>query len=107
MRTSLIGQVSKIKKFKTSTAQYCNCLRKSLSGEKKLQSTKQVKSEVEIEEDKYFYPVMDTVKAHKVCVTIVPFNTEKKTLLTLQEPSHTNKAVESYMSWSCMIMIVL
>ena len=45
---------------------------------KNLQLTKQVKYELEIEEDKYFYPDIDTVKTHEFCTTIIPLNNNKK-----------------------------
>ena len=41
---------------------------------KNLQSKKQVKYELDIEEDKYFYPDIETVKTHELCATIIPFN---------------------------------
>ena len=34
---------------------------------KNLQSKNQVKYELEIEEDKYFYPDIETVKTHELC----------------------------------------
>ena len=37
-----------------------------------------MKYELDIEEDKYFYPIMDSVKTHKVSKKIIPFNTESK-----------------------------
>ena len=39
-----------------------------------------VKSEWEIEEDKDFYPIMENLKTHEVCATIIPFNTNRKCL---------------------------
>ena len=37
-----------------------------------------VKSELDIEEDKYLYLIMESVKTHEVCATIIPSNTKKK-----------------------------
>ena len=45
--------------------------------QKNLQPTKQVISELEIEEDSGFDPGKDTVKIHELCATIIPFNTKK------------------------------
>ena len=33
---------------------------------------------MDIEEDKEFYPIMESVKTHKVCAKIIPFNANKK-----------------------------
>ena len=52
---------------------------------KNLQSTKPdikmispEKSELEIEEDTSFFPIMDNEKTHKVCAAITPFDTNSK-----------------------------
>ena len=45
---------------------------------KDLQSTKSVKSEVDFEEDRDFYPGAESVKTHELCATIIPFNINKK-----------------------------
>ena len=37
-----------------------------------------MKTELDIYEDKYFYPIMEGVKTHLICVNIIPFNTNKK-----------------------------
>ena len=51
----------------------------SLDQERKnLQSTKKVKPELEIEEDRYFYLDLETVKAYELCATIIPFNIKRK-----------------------------
>ena len=44
--------------------------------QKNLQLTKQVKYELEIEEN-ILFPVMNTEKTHEVCATIIPFNTKR------------------------------
>ena len=44
---------------------------------KNLQSTKQIKSEFYIEEDKYFYPDIDIAKRNEVYATIIQFNTNR------------------------------
>ena len=72
-----------------------------------LQLTKPVKTELDIQEDKYFYPIMESVKKHKVCTTIIPFNTKRKASVTSQEPYLKNQSVETYMSWSCMNLIAM
>ena len=41
------------------------------------QSTKHVKSEVEVEEERDFYPDAESVKNHEICVTIIPFNLKR------------------------------
>ena len=43
-----------------------------------------VKYELEIEEDKDFYPIMENVKTHKVCTEIIPFNTKRKVFSDLK-----------------------
>ena len=50
---------------------------------KNLQSTKQVKSELEVEENKEFYPEIETVKTHELCATIFPFNTKRESFIDL------------------------
>ena len=45
---------------------------------KNLQSTKHVKPEVEVEEDRNFYPDTESVKIHEICATIIPFNLKRK-----------------------------
>ena len=45
---------------------------------KNLQLTKKVKSKLDIEEDKYFYPEIETVNTHDLCTTIIHFNTKRK-----------------------------
>ena len=45
---------------------------------KNLQSKKHVKSEVEVEEDRIFYPDAETVKTHELCATIIPLNINRK-----------------------------
>ena len=45
---------------------------------KNLQSKKQVKPELDIGEDKYLYPEIETVKKHELCATIIPLNTKRK-----------------------------
>ena len=37
-----------------------------------------VKTELEIEEDKYLYPIMESIKTHEVFEIIIPFNTKKE-----------------------------
>ena len=61
-----------------SSSHNCNSLRTYVSGEKNLQSTKPVTSEVEVEEDRDFYPESETVKAHELCATIGPFSLNRK-----------------------------
>ena len=34
--------------------------------------------ELDIEEEKYFYPIMDNVKTHQICMTTTPFKTNGK-----------------------------
>ena len=63
---------------KASASQHCKSLRTYVPGEKNLQSTKHVKSEVEVEEDSNFYPDSETVKTHEMCATIIPFNINRK-----------------------------
>ena len=41
---------------------------------KNLQYTNNVKSEVEVEEYRKFYPDTESVKTHDLCSTIIPFN---------------------------------
>ena len=41
---------------------------------KNLQSTKSVKSEMEVEEDINFYPEAERVTTHEICAIIIPFN---------------------------------
>ena len=50
---------------------------------KNLQSKKQVKYKLDIDEDKYFNPDMETVKAHELCATIIPFNAKIKGFIDL------------------------
>ena len=45
---------------------------------KNLQSTKHVKSEGEVEEDRYFYPDTEILKTRDICTTIIPFNLKRK-----------------------------
>ena len=45
---------------------------------KNLQSTKQVKSELDVEEDKYFYPYIETLNTHDLFAKIIPFNIKIK-----------------------------
>ena len=45
---------------------------------KNIQSKNQVKPDLEIEEDKYFYPDIETVKTHELCATIIPFYINRK-----------------------------
>ena len=45
---------------------------------KNLQSTKQVKSELEVEEDKNFYPYIEAVKTHELCAKHFPLNIKRK-----------------------------
>ena len=33
---------------------------------------------MDIEEDKYFYPFIETVQTDEACATIIPFNTKRK-----------------------------
>ena len=47
---------------------------------KKLQSTKHVKSEVVVEEDRDFNADTETVKIHELCPTIIPLNVDRKGL---------------------------
>ena len=47
----------------------------------------------EIEEDKYFNPIMESVKTHELCVTITPFNIKKKFSVISQELYLKNQAV--------------
>ena len=63
-----------------------------------IQSTKQLKPEMEVDEDKYFYPEMEKVKTYELCATITPFNVKEKNPTNLQEPYHTSEAMENYMS---------
>ena len=44
---------------------------------KNLYSTKQVKSKLDIEEDKDLHPEMETVKTNELCVKIIPLNTNR------------------------------
>ena len=37
-----------------------------------------MKSKLGIEEDKYFHPILESVKTHEVCATIIPFNNKRK-----------------------------
>ena len=41
---------------------------------KNIQSTKHIKSEVGVEEDRSFYPDTESVKTHEIFATIIPFN---------------------------------
>ena len=72
-----------------------------------LQSTKQLKSELEIEEDKYFHPDIWTVNTHELCATIAPFNIKRKGFRYLTEVFPHKSIRETYMSWSFMTMIVM
>ena len=45
---------------------------------KNLQSTKHVKSEVEVEEDRNYYPDSEKAKTHELCATITPLNPKRK-----------------------------
>ena len=45
---------------------------------KNLQPTKNVKSELVFEEDRYFYPDIETVNTHELCANIIPFNIKIK-----------------------------
>ena len=55
-------------------------------------STKEVKSELGIEEDKYFYPDIETVNTHEVCATIIPFNINRKVFIVLTGTFHIIQA---------------
>ena len=50
---------------------------------KNLQSTKSVKSEVQFDEDRYFYPDAESVKTRELCATIIPFNIKIKSFSDL------------------------
>ena len=45
------------------------------------------KTELEIEEDRYFYARMENMKTYKLGTTIISFNTKRKDLVTLKETS--------------------
>ena len=45
---------------------------------KTIQSTKQVKPELDVEEDKDFYSDIEKLKTHELCATITPFNIKRK-----------------------------
>ena len=64
--------------FKSSSSQHCNIPRTYGPGKKKIQSKKHVKSEVEIEEESYFYPDAESVKTRELCPTIIYFNINGK-----------------------------
>ena len=53
-----------------------------------------VKSKFNIVEDKHFYPITNSVKTHKVCAKIVPFNTKRKVPVALQDNPLTNQSPE-------------
>ena len=55
-------------------------------GEKNLQSTKHVKSEVEVEEDSNFYLDAETVKTHELCATKINFNFKRDLFSDLNGP---------------------
>ena len=61
----------------------------------------------EIEEDKYFHPIVESVKTHKLCVTITPFNIKKKVSVISQELYLKNQAVGNYMLWLYIILTVM
>ena len=64
--------------FQASASQNCNSPRTYEPGKKNLQSTKHVKSEGEVDEDRNFYQDTETVKTHEICANIIPFNLKRK-----------------------------
>ena len=60
--------------IKASDSQNCNSTRTYGPGKKNFQSTKHVKSKVEVEEDIDFYLETESMKTHVLCATIIPFN---------------------------------
>ena len=65
-----------------------------------LQSTKTnikiispIKTELDIDENKYFNTIMDNVKTHEVCEKIIPFNTNRKVCIDLTGSFPQKKSV--------------
>ena len=63
---------------KSSVSQHCSSPSTYGPGKKNHQSTKYVKSEVEIDKYRDFYPDLETVKTHELCATIIPFDLNRK-----------------------------
>ena len=72
---------------------------------KNLQSTKNVKSEVEVEKDSNFYPDAESVKTHEMCATIIPFNIKRNGFSDITGNFLHKSSRGIFMLWSCMIMI--
>ena len=66
-----------------------------------LQSTKRVKSGLELEEDREFYPDIETVKTHKFWKTIIPFNIKRRVFsdLTAAFPQKSSR-------WNLYVMVL-
>ena len=64
---------------------------------KSLQLTKQVKSDLEPEENRDFYPDIETVNTHDLCAKIVLFNIKRKVFSDLTgDFSHKSSKVHLY-----------
>ena len=63
---------------KTFTSHNCNRFRTSVSRAQEPPVKNPVKTELEIEEDKYFYPDTETAKTHEFCTPIIVFNIKIK-----------------------------
>ena len=64
---------------------------------KNFQYTNNVKPEVEVEEDKCFYPDAQIVKTHEMCATIIPFNLKRKVFSDITSTSpHKSIRVNLY-----------
>ena len=64
-------------------------------------------TEFEIEEGKYFNPIAESLKTHKLCVTITPFNIKKKVSVISHELYLKNQAVGNYMLCLYIILTVM
>ena len=86
---------------KAYASQNFNNLRTYWPGNKNLQYTKHVKSEVEVEEYSNFYPDSETVKTHELCATIIYFNLKRKGLSDLTSAfPHKSKI------WNLYVMVL-
>ena len=85
MLTSLLGRVSIIIKHWNIYLPELELLqevfirnKRTFSWQKKIKIIFPVSLELDIEEEKYFYPIMDNVKTHQICMTTTPFKTNGK-----------------------------
>ena len=87
--------------FKTYTPSIATALVQLDQYRKNLQSTNQVKSEKEIEEDKYFYPDIEKIKTHELRATIIPFNINREGF------SDLNGAFPHKSSWRNLCVMIM